>query len=295
MIIEWLSMDDLFTDTDNSEYHPIYAAIRDSDYLRGDKDRLEAMWRKYHTYADKHFLREIKTNFIQRYWEMATTLALLHSGCLLRSDETGPDIIVIDGDDKPLLYVECVAPTGGNGADKIEEPDKDVFWVPHGDIILRYLSAVREKQKRYRCWKENGLIDPSLPFVIALNSRDIPMAVSEANPPRLVQAFYGIGTACVQLDARTLRIMEDGYTSKLTTHKRSGSEVSLGSFLTKELEDVSAVLYACLPRNWIPDDPREEMTIAHNYMARNPLPRGWIGGASEIWYTGSRVERTKYS
>jgi len=101
------------------------------------------MWEIYHTYADKHFLREIKTNFIQRYWEMATTLALLHLGYLLRSEDAGPDIVVIDGDDTPLLCVECVAPTGDNGTDKIEEPDKDVFWVPHGDIILRYLSAVR--------------------------------------------------------------------------------------------------------------------------------------------------------
>jgi type I restriction enzyme S subunit len=288
-------MDDLFTDSDTAEIHPIYAAIRDSEHLRGDKSRLEAMWRRYHTYADKHFLREIKTNFIQRYWEMATTLALQDSGCLLKSEDTGPDIVVIGRDDTPLLYVECVAPTGGNGTDKIEEPDKDLFWVPHSDIILRYLSAVREKQKRYRCWLENGLIDPSLPFVIALNSRDIPMAVSDANPPRLVQAFYGIGTAYVQLDSRTLRVTGDGYTAKLTTHKRSGSEVSLGGFLTKEFQDVSAVLFACLPRNWIPDDPREEMTIAHNFMARNPLPKGWIDRTSEIWYTGSRVERTTCS
>lgn len=289
------SMDDLFTDSGNAEVHPIYASIRDSEYLRGDKSRLEAMWRKYHIYADRHFLREIKTNFIQRYWEMTTTLTLLNSGCLLRSEDAGPDIVVVDEDNTPLLYVECVAPTGGNGTDKIEEPDKDVFWVPHGEIILRYLSAVREKQRRYHCWLENGLIDPSLPFVIALNSRDIPMAVSEANPPRLVQAFFGIGTAYMQLDSRTLRAMGDGYTSKPTTHKRSGSEVSLAGFLTKEFQDVSAVLFACLPRNWIPDDPREEMTIVHNYMARNPLPRGWIDRASEIWYTGSRVERISYS
>jgi len=111
MIIAWQSMDDLFTDADNAEVHPIYAAIRDSEWLCGDKSRLEAMWEIYHTYADKHFLREIKTNFIQRYWEMATTLALLQSGYLLRSEDAGPEIVVIDGDDTPLLYVECVAPT----------------------------------------------------------------------------------------------------------------------------------------------------------------------------------------
>jgi hypothetical protein len=136
-------MDDLFTDSETAEIHPIYAAIRDSEHLRGDKSRLEAMWRRHHAYADKHFLHEIKTNFIQRYWEMATALALQSSGCLLKSEDTGPDIVVIARDDTPLLYVECVAPTGGNGTDKIEEPDKDIFWVPHSDIILRYLSAVR--------------------------------------------------------------------------------------------------------------------------------------------------------
>jgi len=253
------------------------------------------MWRRYHAYADRHFLREIKTNFIQRYWEMATTLALLDSGYQLRSENTGPDIVIIDRGATPLFYVECVAPTGGNGADKIEEPDKNFFVVPHDDIILRYLSAVREKHQRYRDWLKNGLIDPSLPFVIALNSRDIPMAVSDANPPRLVQAFYGIGTAYVQLDSRTLRVTGEGYTAKLTTNKRSGSEVSLGGFLTNEFQDVSAVLFACLPQNWIPCDPREKMTIAYNYMARNPLPKGWIDRVSEIWYTGSRVERTTYS
>jgi hypothetical protein len=288
-------MDDLFTDSDNVEPHPMYVAIRDGEHLRGDRDRLEAMWKKYHIYADRHFLREFKTRFIQRYWEMTTTVALLNSGCLLTSQNDGPDIVVVDGDQTPLLYVECVAPTGGiPEKDGISDPVKDVFWVPHGSIILRYLSAVREKQEQYRRWRKDRKIDPSLPFVIALNSRDVPMAVSEANPPRLVQAFYGIGTAYVQIDSRTLRVARDGYTSKSTTHKRSGSEVGLRGFLTKEFEDVSAVLFACLPVNWIPDDPREEMTIAHNFMARNPLPRGWIDRASEIWYTGSRVERISY-
>jgi type I restriction enzyme S subunit len=221
---------------------------------------------------------------------MAITLAMLSSGYLLSSEDSGPDIVVIDAHGKSLLYIECVAPTGGSGADRIEEPDKDVFWVPHDDIILRYLSEVKGKQNRYLRWKRDGLIDPSLPFVIALNSRDIPMAVSEANPPRLVQALYGIGTACVQIDSRTLEVVGSGCTSKPRTHKRSGSEVSLHGFISNELQEVSAILFGCLPSNWIPDDPRAEMTTAHNFMALNPLAKGWIDKAIEIWYTGSRVE-----
>jgi hypothetical protein len=61
------------------------------------------------------------------------------------------------------------------------------------------------------------------------------MAASDANPPRLVQAFYGIGTAYVQLDSRTLRVTGEGYTAKLTTHKRSGSEVSLDGFFNQRI------------------------------------------------------------
>jgi hypothetical protein len=60
-------MDDLFADSGITKVHPIYAAIRDNEYLHGDKNRLRAMWEKYHSYADKHFVREIKTNFVQRY------------------------------------------------------------------------------------------------------------------------------------------------------------------------------------------------------------------------------------
>jgi hypothetical protein len=288
-------MDDLFAYSDIAKVHPIYAAIRDDEHLNGDKKRLSAMWEKYYPYAARHFLREIKTNFVQRYWEMTTTLAVLDSGYLLRSEDSGPDIVVIDEHGKPLAYIECVAPTGGSGADQIKEPDRDVFWVPHDDILLRYLSAVQEKQKRYLSWKEKDLIDPSLPFVIALNSRDIPMAVSESNPPRIVQAFYGVGTAYVQIDYRKTEVARNGYTSKPTTHKRSGSEVKLDGFLSNELQDVSAILFGCLPRNWIPDDPRPEMTIAHNFRARNPLGKGWIEKAGEIWYTGRRVEMISHS
>jgi hypothetical protein len=53
-------MDDLFTDSDIAKVHPIYATIRDNEFLLGDKNRLNAMWQKDHSCADKHFLREIK-------------------------------------------------------------------------------------------------------------------------------------------------------------------------------------------------------------------------------------------
>lgn len=289
------AMDRLFSGADASGVHPFYAAIRDSQYLRSDKEKLEAMWNKYSSYADQHFLPEIKKKFIQRYWEMAVTVLLLDLGFSVESKDSGPDLVVNGKNGRPTLYIEAVAPTGGKGPDMVAEPDRGFFFVPHDGIILRYLSAVKEKQQRYQEWKARGLIDPSLPYVIALNSRDIPMAICDTTPSRLVQALYGIGTAYVQIDARTLETIAAGFTSKVTTQKRSGSDVSLSGFITNEFEEISAVLFACLPRARIPDDPRSEMTLAHNFQALNPLQMGWIDKVSELWYTGSRVEKILYA
>lgn len=252
------------------------------------------MWSRYSPYADRHFKTEIRTNFVQRYWEMAVTLALIDSGFLIASTDEGPDAVVTHADGSLAAYVEAISPHGGKGADKVPEPPGSVFWVPHDDIILRYTSAIHEKVAKYRKWKDKGLVNPKLPYIIALNERSIPMSQSEANPPRLVQALYGVGTAFVTLDASLLTAVNHGYKANRSAQKKNGSDVRLDGFITDSLAEVSAILFACVPTNCIPDDIRSMMTVAHNYCAFNPLPKQWLGHASEIWYTGERVERISH-
>jgi hypothetical protein len=274
--------------------HYMYAAIRDDQFLRADRARLEAMWTRYCQYADKNFKTEIRTDFVQRYWEMAVTLALLDSGFSVTSTDEGPDVVVNHADGSPAAYVEAIAPHGGKGADKVSEPQGRVFWVPHDDIILRYTSAISEKVNKYRKWKEEGSIDSNLPYVIALNEGGIPMSASVANSPRIVQALYGIGTTFVTLDSSSLTTVASGFKTKKTSQKKNGSDVLLDGFIADRLTEVSAILFACAPTDCIPDDIRKIMTLAHNFCALNPLAKGWLGQVSEIWYTGEKVERITY-
>ena len=287
-------MDSLFSGADEKNVHYMYASIRDSQYHRADRARLEAMWSRYYRYADRHFKGEISTNFVQRYWEMAVTLALLDSGFSVASTDEGPDVVVNHADGRPAAYVEAIAPNGGKGDNKVSEPQDRVLWVPHDDIILRYTNAIYSKLNQYRKWKAKGSIDPSLPYVIALNERAIPMSESEANPPRLVQALYGIGTAFVTLDPTSLATVASGFKTKKASKKKNGSDVLLDGFITERLTEVSAILFACAPINCIPNDIRKIMSLAHNSRALNPLPKGWLGQVSEICFTGERVERIIY-
>ncbi len=283
-------MSELFPKNVNAN-DTIYAAIRDCEDLKGDRVALEKMWIVYRQYADPHFLREIRDHFIQRYWEMLVTCMILRAGHTIQSAPDGPDIVVIT-QGKISAYIEAVAPSGGTGKDQVREPIDSTFWVSHDGIMLRYLSAIQNKHQQYLDWLKEGRVDPSVPYIIALNSRGIPMAVRDANPPRIVQALYGIGPSFVELDKKSLQIIRTGSYSKRAMMKCSGIDIALDGFITEKKKEISAIIYGCTPNPGIHENILDKITLAHNSHAKNPLPRNWLGGGVELSFDGKGVART---
>src|SRR5271157_4544665 len=58
----------------------------------------ERLWERYHSYADKHFLSEIRRDFHARFWEMYLTCALLQHGAergySVSCRKPGPDVVI---------------------------------------------------------------------------------------------------------------------------------------------------------------------------------------------------------
>lgn len=259
-----------------------YAGLRDSRYLAEDRAHLEAMWERFEPYADRNFRRAIQDNFVSRYWEMFIGCSLLDAGFKPENDGSGPDFTAA-WNGTPMAYVECVAPGGGTGEDSVPP---ETTWVPQDDIVIRYHSAIRDKELRYADWLREDKIDEDIPFIVALNPRRMTMALAPARPPRIVQALYA--------GAKYLNLNPDGdwieaYEPRPTRRKRSGAKVRTDVFLDETYASISAVVYACLPQEGIRCHSGRDLLLAHNAGARRPVPRGWLGCGEEVWVEGDKL------
>src|SRR3990172_1718274 len=76
-----------------------YCNLRDADHCVEWKAFCESLWGRYASYADRHFLDEIRIQFHPRFWEMYLAVTFLDRGHTLhKHKEGGPEFgIDIDG------------------------------------------------------------------------------------------------------------------------------------------------------------------------------------------------------
>jgi len=109
---------------------PGYLNIRRVPFVRPAKRYVERLWRVYAPYADRHFREDARKHFLQRYWEMYLAVALKDAGFTpVKLTDKGPEFFIeIDG---RRVWVEAIAPGGGQGPDKVSEfPLEEAFNVP---------------------------------------------------------------------------------------------------------------------------------------------------------------------
>lgn len=249
---------------------------------RNARDWIEQMWQKYEPYADSHFSTEFKTQFTQRVWELYLGATIINRGFDLgqHSDEY-PDLDVRDDvTGRRVVWIEAVAVTKGTGPDKVPEMQLNVATVglPDEEMSLRLTQALKGKYDQYLVRVRKGLVEPSDPYVIAIDRSDLDFPEFT---PLALRVAYGIGNLTLRIPVPipgeppvTDSEHESFYQQQTTIAKKSGEAISSMFFLNPVHSGISAIIYSTrgilnLPRE--PQEMGESFLTLHNPHAMNPV------------------------
>lgn len=263
-------------------YDPLYvaaAAFPDEWWQRGLRDWLEERWVSFKPFADSGFHTEFRRHFIQRCWELEIGTTLLDCGYVLEAvSDKGPDICVTSVDPEGhRVWIEAIAVTPGNpdSPDRVPEPSRGVQSVPTDEMILRFTSGVLEKHRKYKKYLNEGVVKPSEPLIIAVNTGSL--RHPHLNLPQ--SALFGVGWPTISVPINNSGgpsgPVEHGWSLRESVQKRNGAEVSTRIFLDPAFSQVSAVIFSHQDIFNCPRDPARtgaHWEIFYNPLADNQLP-----------------------
>jgi hypothetical protein len=192
------------------------------------------------------------------------------------------------------LWVECIAPTAGEGANEArrtfgkamrEDGNYSGPYRPPPDdaIALRLTGALWEKTKQHRERLEAGAVAPDDPYVIAIGAGNIPDADLQLEIPPIVKILYGIEDPRIRYELYSDKKSELVPAYRDEIPRKKGKPVSRRGFLDEKLPEISAVLFS--PHGvWnFPRAIGRDLITVHNARASNPLDRGWLPLGREYW------------
>ena len=265
----------------------IYCAIKDeiNSRCREAKIFVESLWGRAHKYLDPDILKELPTQFHQRFWEIYLAASLLEVGLNLQesSGRDGPDIC-IKADSGAKIWVEAVTVSPGEGIDAVREAEVGTARsVPDDQIKLRLLNAFSEKSKKYKRYREKSWIGSEEPYIIAINAAQVPSVTRELDIPRIIRSLLPFGFQVLYSSEETSRVTEISYEYQGKVIKASGTEIETNCFLNSEYAGISAVIYSCVDAFNYPTEISNDILLFHNPLATNPLPLGLLKKGCEYW------------
>jgi hypothetical protein len=243
------------------------------DHPRGiqHKQFVEELWSRFHPLADPHFREDARNHFLQRFWEMYLAVTLLEHGfSLQRYGDEGPEFYAsLDG---RRIWFEAITPGAGTGPDQVHDLVPGTSgYVPVEKILLRFTHALVEKRSRYEAALAKGIISAKDSYVLAINSRGIPLARSGNEIPYFVQAFLPIGPLTYAIDKDSLEVTQSFYPYRPEISKLNGSPVSTRAFLDEWASFCSAVLHSQVDCANHPNEFGGDFAVLHNPQARKGL------------------------
>jgi len=237
--------------------------------------------------CDSHFLDEFRSGDLgklaSRIWE-----AMLHArfqglGWHMVSKDKGPDFLIDN-----RIYVEAVAAQTGD-ADKgglpLEWQNGEVNaadLVPNDQMLLRWTSVVKAKRDAYLKYLDQGVIDPKLPFVIAVNACRLGGDThGVGGVPLAAMAVLPFGNPAAHVDVPTGEAVGGWQLAwQDVVLKANGEQIPTDSFLQDDYRCVSAIV-GCSGFYAFPEDRdnfcgQPPYYVIHNPLANNPLPQPWL-------------------
>jgi hypothetical protein len=295
---------DIFGRTPDDKTDKWYRVVRERKDFQKVKKHLHNLWEFFYKQKlnDPHFLAEFPVRLFHRWWEMEVGWFLHYNGYMIRSEACGPDFICSKADSE--IYVEAVLCEPGDAnsinysGKLISNPYKD-GEIKIADVnlpererleLLRIRNSIENKVRQYQQHKDQGLIDPKKPYIIALSSVMIPDMVSNSDGvPSAVKAVYPVGQIYLSFTRNSTKAISGGRTYRPKIKKNDTSDVNTDIFLPSSLsqfyEGVSGILYS--NSSFIGDlylsAMRNSFIFIHNFVSLNPVQQSIFGANMDYW------------
>jgi hypothetical protein len=250
-------------------------------------------------------MQQSDAKFYQRFWEMYFGCVLLEQGLSLKKPpKDGPDICIQHGAQR--IWIEAVAPERGetgnpNSVLEMEyeelrfDPDTGQplplegagYVLEEDKVKLRYLHAISIKSDKVQGYIRKGIISPSDPVIIALNSANIEEDSDSGSMDIIKKICFGVGREQIEirLNRETNKVEASAHYELAPTVRKisseTSSEIAIQSaiFLKDIYPHISAILfsYARLGRNPF----NGELHLIYNRFAKNPLQRHFLPNVKE--------------
>lgn len=247
--------------------------------------------------ADPKFLIELSSDEEQKFWASISE-ALVHQ---LLSGKTfgdrgnpghGPDFLIQDGSQRIWIEVTCPEPTD------LPENWKEVVWgeastVPHDLVLLRWTSAIKAKAnaligdtaREKPGYLQTGIVGPNDAYVIAVNAcrlrhGEFPGITGISQFPYAAEATLPIGPYALQIDSKSLQVVDRGHQYRPFLLNKNKSEVSTKLFFDPKYNGISAIWALDLNGSSAIGN-HEPIALVHNPNASNPLPLGFLSSQNE--------------
>ena len=235
---------------------------------------------------------------------------LVQLGYDVSSRDAGPDFLIEH--QGQLIWIEAVCPSPVGLPDEWINPSQldegpRVFSVPHESMLLRWTSALKEKKDKLmgtntkEGYLGKGIVNEDDAYIIAISACQLGLGLNTyqgiSQYPYAVEAVFPIGPYEIVLDRETLNTSEVRHQYRPAIAKpKTGAEVSTDNFLAPDYEGVSAVIGTNAGINAACGDAWPLVHV-HNPNARNPIPKGILGGEEEFFATdmGDFLQLEKHS
>jgi len=305
------NLPDIFAYEPDDETDQWYKLVRERNDFIFIKNHINKMWEFFYTsgLSDPHFQREFPVRLFHRWWEMEVAWFLFNRGFGLKSNSSGPDFIITKNDSK--IYVEAVAcelgePKSPDFLNKLIDGnihDGD-FKITHVDLpeserleLLRIRNSIESKAKQYQEHKDKGLIDPKIPYVIALSPVMIPEMIADADGiPSAVKAVYPVGQIYLSIDRGSGKTIDSGRSYRPKIEKTNKAEIYTNIFLPSPLEEnyegISGILYsACsFKKSLYLKEMNESFIFIHNFVSMKSLKNCLFGDKMDYWIEAGESE-----
>lgn len=245
-----------------------------SGCIKERREQFDKLWVNYKTYADRHFLNQIRTNFHQRSWEMYVGNVLLDKGLTIQSKNEGPDFVVGKN-----AYIECVAPTKGCPTKPDSVPEMFVASTPKeilsqdvsiDKMILRITQAIKDKAlDQYIKWRSRRWFSNDIPFVIAVNTGDSGYA-EDLSMPNVLKALFGFQFMQINIYTGAKK-----YSHRDIVCKSNNEPVPVNYFVNEDFSFVSGVLFSDKTVLDHPKEIGEDCVFVNNPFAKNRIEKSF--------------------
>jgi hypothetical protein len=263
------------------------------------KAQLEKLWTCHEPAADEAFRTEFARQPDPRFWEMylGTHLVRCRKQLMPRKDiaqskngDKGPDMGIRKG--QRVIWIEAIAPAKGDeqNLDKIPEllpagiGERILHAAPRRQVELRITSALHTKARRFRRYREDGIIGEKDSCIVAIAGAQFALLAGTLGLPYVVSAVYPFGDEQFTIDRDTLEVVAREFTFSdniKRTGKPDGS-IERTAFHGEAYQDISGIVWS---RSSIGNfsTNRHDLVYVHNQRAERPIPRGWARWSEEYY------------